>query len=242
MNKIDTNEIMQVLQQKLNMLKQQLSFEIVGIFTYGKCNYGFCETVDDITTIAYYIPKFENLCLLSDLSPSEIDGVTIMDIRLINRMIFSDKQTIVNDSLLTNYRIVNPRYEKILDKYLLNKDMFSFSDGRFELKNGFKDNIAQGIIDIIDLSLKDLDSKVDTFLSKLTDNEYTALDAIVREINNDEGCVSISQLVNKTGISRPVFNNILNKMKDCGVAEIANKGVKGMYIKLLDREIISNRD
>ena len=53
-------------------------------------------------------------------------------------------------------------------------------------------------------------------------------------VENGEGAVSISHLTNTSGMSRPVFKSVLQKMKDMQIAEINNMGVKGTHIKIID--------
>ena len=55
---------------------------------------------------------------------------------------------------------------------------------------------------------------------------------------NGYGYVSIAQLTENNNISRPVFKNVLQKMKDSKVAEVTNKGVKGTYIEIIDSSIL----
>ena len=74
----------------------------------------------------------------------------------------------------------------------------------------------------------------DEFLKMLTDMEKQGLKIILTKIKNGEEYISISKLIKESNISRPVFKNILQKMKDNGVAEIENMGVKGTYVKILD--------
>ena len=53
-----------------------------------------------------------------------------------------------------------------------------------------------------------------------------------------QGNISILQLTTSSGISRSVFKNLLQKMKDNLVAEIENQGTKGTYIKIIDGTIL----
>lgn len=66
-------------------------------------------------------------------------------------------------------------------------------------------------------------------MEALTDSEKAAFDAISAEIGT-EGNISIQKMVQQTGISRPVFTSLLNKMEKHQVAFIKNQGVKGTYI------------
>ena len=76
------------------------------------------------------------------------------------------------------------------------------------------------------------------FKGLLTNNEQKAFDIIKNNLVNGYGYVSIVQLTESTNISRPVFKNVLQKMKDSKVAKITNKGVKGTYIEIIDSSIL----
>lgn len=76
------------------------------------------------------------------------------------------------------------------------------------------------------------------FKKLLTQNEQKAFDIIKQYLTNGEGYISISTLTEKNSISRPVFKNVLQKMKDSKVAEVINKGVKGTFIQVKDFTIL----
>ena len=69
-------------------------------------------------------------------------------------------------------------------------------------------------------------------LDILTNAETRAYEHLKAEVGV-EGYVSISALVEKTGVSRPTYNNLLSKLKNKGYAEVINKGVKGTYIRFI---------
>lgn len=73
----------------------------------------------------------------------------------------------------------------------------------------------------------------DGFLKALTTNEQLAYDAIFKEIG-EEGNISVVKMIQKTGLSRPVFTSLLQKMEKYHVAIIKNQGVKGTYIMFTD--------
>lgn len=71
------------------------------------------------------------------------------------------------------------------------------------------------------------------FLEKLTENEKIAFKALYNESTQNNGIVSISKLVEETQLSRPVYQNVVQKMKHWNIAIVANKGVKGTHIQFL---------
>lgn len=96
-----------------------------------------------------------------------------------------------------------------------------------------------GVIEILKSSFEEVPkeecSKKD-FLKQLTHAEERAYYSIVSEIH-EEGNITISKLVEKNKISRPVYNNLLVKMKENKIANIVNMGMKGTYIKILQSEL-----
>ena len=97
-----------------------------------------------------------------------------------------------------------------------------------------------GVIEILKFSFSDNEeiiSKKD-FFKQLTHAEERAYYSIIQEIGL-EGNISISKLVAKNAISRPVYNNLIIKLKENKMAEIINMGVKGTYIKIINSELKS---
>ena len=44
-------------------------------------------------------------------------------------------------------------------------------------------------------------------------------------------------MIEKYSISRPVYNNLLSKLKEYNIAEVVSQGMKGTYIKFTQSEI-----
>ena len=78
------------------------------------------------------------------------------------------------------------------------------------------------------------------FYEELTNKEIKAINSIIKHIQN-EGMISLSNLIAETGISRPVYNNLLVKLDKFNMAEIKNHGVKGTYIKFLNGNLICGK-
>ncbi len=95
-----------------------------------------------------------------------------------------------------------------------------------------------GVIEILKLSFSESSSSCskDEFFEHLTNAETRAYQSIVSEIQ-DEGNITISRLVDKHSISRPVYNNLLTKMEKYDIANIVNMGMKGTYIKITHPEL-----
>lgn len=84
------------------------------------------------------------------------------------------------------------------------------------------------------------ETSIDTFISALTDTENNVFNIILKEINYKEGNISISQLIETYGISRPVFKNVIQKMKDNNIGEINNMGAKGTHIKITNTNFLKD--
>lgn len=112
-------------------------------------------------------------------------------------------------------------YENILTKA---KEMICHYDVETYFKNFIKNTIVKSNED---------KTKVVNILEFLTEKEKQALRLILSKLNNGEGVISISKLLEESDISRPVFKSTLDKIEKYYLAEITNMGVKGTSIKIL---------
>lgn len=135
----------------------------------------------------------------------------------------------------TNYLWSILKGETVPDLEEIEQDLINMREEAKYFKANLKDEnlITTGITEIIRISLNPVMTKED-FLLNLTDNEQEAFILIENNLPEGEGNISISKLLLNTSISRPVFTNVLQKMKEYNVAQIDNQGVKGMYIKFLE--------
>ena len=101
----------------------------------------------------------------------------------------------------------------------------------------FTDKIKFGIMEIIRASI-DTNSAAIDLKAKLTSVEKEAMRYILN-VTGGDGYASISSLVEKSHISRPVFTSTLNKMEKTGAAAIKKQGVKGTHVQVLDAGIYS---
>ena len=101
-----------------------------------------------------------------------------------------------------------------------------------------KQLIEKITIDILRMAVtKDIDEQY--FLQCLTAKEKIALDSLLNCLDEGEGNVSIVKMIEKAGVSRPVFMGLIQKMKDHKIAEIKNMGVKGTYFHILNQNLLS---
>lgn len=318
MNKISDIEIKNILRMRCEELKKQIGEnKLFGIFIVGPVLYGTAETTEQIKTIAGYIPDEEDLYFnipeRKDFVHSDGSTTLLTDLRYLLSL-FKKQDINIMESIFSDYRLINPRYEDDYTRHILNnKEMIfkyepyrrienAISRGflaidrknfveaariRFaceEYVNGtsiadciclkkdfhlrYLESISKGefIPDIIELKddyieilskaenmichheaeayFKDFiknviikanqdNTRVTNVLEFLTDKEKQALKLILSKLNNGEGTISISKLLEESDISRPVFKSTLDKIEKHCLAEITNMGVKGTNVKLL---------
>ena len=336
MNKISDEIINNVVQQHYDyIISKYDEKQILGIFTYGKVNYGFAQSIEDIQTLFVYLPSYSELCSLEPdfqiktYIQNEKFIIKKIDIRGVYNFA-SHQDGIMIEALCSEYQIINPRFKKVFKKFfLLNKEMIFHCDPITRVENiiataeaslnFYKQNksiddlfkacylriacrlyldgvscencinlkrdyhisylwqilkgeiipnideihedlklfkeeineqkpninkeiqniITDGVQEILKISLTDV-TQIEDFKKKLTDLELQALSVILDNLADKyEGIISVSQLVNASGISRPVFKSVLDKMKTNLIAEWENKGVKGTYIKIIDGNLLS---
>lgn len=336
MNKISDEQIFEVINNQLKYIYSKYDEkQVLGIFTYGKVNYGFAQSIEDIQTLFVYLPSYSELCSLEPdfqtktYIQNEKFIIKKIDIRGVYNFA-SHQDGIMIEALCSEYQIINPRFKKVFKKFfLLNKEMIFHCDPVTRVENiiataeaslnFYKQNksvddlfkacylriacrlyldgvscencinlkrdyhisylwqilkgeiipnideiyedlklfkeeineqkpninkeiqniITDGVQEILKISLTDV-TQTEDFKKKLTDLELQALSVILDNLADKyEGIISVSQLVNSSGISRPVFKSVLDKMKTNLIAEWENKGVKGTYIKIIDGNLLS---
>lgn len=109
------------------------------------------------------------------------------------------------------------------------------------LKKKATDTLNNGVIEILKKSFEwvfsgeEITSKKN-FFETLTNAEINAYYSIVKEIGV-EGNIIVSKLVEKNSIPRLTYDKLLTKMKRNNMATVANMGVKGTYIKIINSEL-----
>lgn len=326
MNKISQTELNKILKDDYKYLKTLYpQDQIFGVFTFGKINYGFAESVSDIQVKMYYLPSLEEMCTSIEFKDEEIEynnhKIIVKDIRLILDNILKQEGTTMECFFSENY-IITPKFktvymdniiakreeifhcnpkkrveqsvnrafedlkvylseanterlfeacrrrlatslylagEAVQDCIQLKKDyhrtyLWSIKNGQslpnieevvkdlegmrrkastMEIHPELEAMVTETIVEIMKIALTKSIS-ADEFLSMLTPAEQGALKDIMQNINNGEGVVSVSKLVESGSYSRPVYKSVLNKMKDAEIADLTNMGVKGTHIKIID--------
>ena len=75
-------------------------------------------------------------------------------------------------------------------------------------------------------------------LDTLSYSEMEAIEHIFAELNGEEGILVASKIADRVGITRSVIVNALRKFESAGVIESKSLGMKGTYIRLLNKYLI----
>lgn len=75
-------------------------------------------------------------------------------------------------------------------------------------------------------------------LDTLSYSEMEAIEHIFSELDGDEGILVASKIADRVGITRSVIVNALRKLESAGVIESKSLGMKGTYIRLLNKYLL----
>lgn len=71
----------------------------------------------------------------------------------------------------------------------------------------------------------------------LSYSELKAVQAILDELDGDEGHLTASTIADKIGITRSVIVNALRKLESAGIIESRSLGMKGTYLRVINTDI-----
>ena len=194
--------------------------KLVRILNYSIEKYGedavLCatqSTINNKEAVVFLIPTLEDLCF------GNLDKVIETENHIfqtcgIEQFLYFNKYF--------GRVIINPKYKEEYECYFANPDDTQ------QIKTGVLNLIRNRVV---------VSDNYDIFMQSLTATEVDALDEIKDKIGS-EGIISINSLSKETGISRPVFINLLNKMTNTKVAETSNMGAKGTYIKIINDKLV----
>lgn len=236
-NVVTDIEIKEILNDALmtKIINKNLIF---GVFTYDKVNYGFAKDEKDVKIYLYYIPSIDDICFqknINDINNLKVDNITFIDIRKI--LMYYQENKNIFESLFSNYYLINSKYEEIYNKYFKKEEITSGKKvGKdWIIKDGYfitLTNIRKGILELVENSIVVNPIKTNNVEEKFTKTEEKALNVILNELGEKrEGNISISNLIEKSKISRPVFKNTFLKLEKNELAKIDNQGTKGTYVR-----------
>ncbi|MGI6361979.1 MAG: GTP-sensing pleiotropic transcriptional regulator CodY [Bacillota bacterium] len=76
----------------------------------------------------------------------------------------------------------------------------------------------------------------------LSYSELEAVEHIFRELGSTNGLLVASKIADKVGITRSVIVNALRKLESAGVIEVRSLGMKGTYIRILNKYLLEELD
>ena len=221
-----TPEEVNVIVEKdyLNSIKTLGEIRVLGTFLIGPY----------YKTVTIFFPTVQDIAinctpLNAWLNESEHGGNRWVDFRLVADLL-CDRADFVINLFFTNQHIISPSYQKLFSKL---KETIAATKIK-DWKNADNMNIfAEWWAKIFDHYLQFRDGVQDKIFDSLTKTEEKAL-VFVLETIGDEGILSISTAIQQSGISRPVFTSLLDKLDRYKGAEVKNMGVKGTYINFHD--------
>lgn len=166
--------------------------------------------------MVFIVPSFNELILNKDMN-AEIQLVTGKEILTVDIREFKKYS---QDFVTNQFSVVN--YNDIFENYFL-----------------CLDTIDDGLILLFKTALNaelDAGCSEDFFFNQLSHGETRAYESIVAEIGSS-GNISISAMIKKYNISRPVWTSLLKKMQEYKVAEVVSQGVKGTYINITNTRL-----
>ncbi len=79
---------------------------------------------------------------------------------------------------------------------------------------------------------------VDQALSALSYSEQEAVRVLFQNLPGDEGVVVASRIADSVGLTRSVIVNALRKLESAGVIASRSLGMKGTFVKVLNRDLL----
>lgn len=233
MNSLTNSEIWSRIEEDFKELDRDFpNSRVLCTFVVGKVNYNNATELSDINTVSVIFPTIENIALnggyVHSMKYHKNGGQTIIiDFRYLYNYIMAidDDMPECIELLSTQYLLVNSLYKKVCDRLPLIKN---YDDAEVS-----KDLIAEGLLNIFNQYLTMRDGIQEKLFSSLTKTEEKALIYVLETIG-EEGNISISTAIADSGISRPVFTSLFDKLDKYKGAEIKNQGVKGTYINFYD--------
>jgi len=140
---IEAKQIENILQNQLNLLYNIIpEKQILGIFTYGKLNYGFAKSEKEIQTLFVYLPNYTELCSIEpNFKIKETivlpNGQEIKKIDIRGFYNFASKQdSVMMEALFSEYQIINNRYLKAFKKFFfINKEIIFHCNPKERVKH-----------------------------------------------------------------------------------------------------------
>jgi hypothetical protein len=240
MNRLTNSEIWERVETDYKEAQKNFpNNRILGTFLLGPANFGYVNQPNELTTITFIFPTFENVAINSgyvktikyNKSGGRIEWV---DFREFYDLVQNEDG--YTEIIFTEFFIANPLYQKRLSGILQGQTL-SFEGREFAVQDwGSQSEVEEfcaGLTALLKQYLAFADGVQEQLFSALTKTEEKALIYVLETIGT-EGNLSISAAIAYSGISRPVFTSLFEKLDRYHGAEIKNQGVKGTYINFYD--------
>lgn len=136
MNKLSEKTIEQILKEDYKYLKTIYPQDrILGVFTYGYVNYGFCENISEIQIKMFYLPTLEEMCTEPEFKVDQVEHnghiIEIRDIRIILEDILSQEGTTL-ECFFSDYTIITPKFKKVFQDTIeaYKEDIFHYNPSK----------------------------------------------------------------------------------------------------------------
>ena len=129
-----------------NLLKEDYKYlktiykqdRILGLFTYGKLNYGFAENISEIKVKMYYLPSLEEMCTSTEWKDEMITHnnhtIDIKDIRLILKNII-DQEGVSMECFYSKHYIITPKFKTVfMDNIIAKREEISANIDNITIK------------------------------------------------------------------------------------------------------------
>ena len=198
--------------------------------------YGHTARLHSVKEMALEILESEQMCFTGLQAMEAARLALAIDLYLHNTP--CEDCVKLNKSMYISYLLDIKHGNTVMNPNELLAQMTIPSVKKNEEPKQIKQLIEKITIDILRMAVtKDIDEQY--FLQCLTAKEKIALDSLLNYLDEGEGNVSIVKMIEKAGVSRPVFMGLIQKMKDHKIAEIKNMGVKGTYFHILNQNLLS---
>jgi hypothetical protein len=195
---------------------------------------GVFHTGNDLETITLFFPTIQDMAINcppinSWLNEDESGRNRWIDFRLVADMLCNRPDQIGIIFIAENFKL-SPIYQKL---FLRIREEIAALKVKEWVEGNAMNLIAEKWEQLFDHYLQFRSGVQMQIFDSLTKTEEKALIYILETIG-EEGVMSISQAIQGSGISRPVFTSLLDKLNYYKAAEIRNMGVKGTYINFYD--------
>lgn len=125
MNKAHDRAVMKKVEEHYKYIASKYpEHQILGVFLYGSQNYGTDTISSDVDTKAILIPTLEDLCFRRAVSKEEhLPNGEHSEVKDIREMVNNFRKQNINfiEILFTKYKIVNPKYATLWEKYFVSQ-------------------------------------------------------------------------------------------------------------------------